>query len=1289
MFQQEEQQMRTQFQFRNAEEQQNREFEHRMLDSQQFQREMENARTREEGIQAIRAQLMGETLPVQQVRQTLRPAQRQGDEPKAAPQEAGWKERRAKKKQQERALKQGRKLTEYADALTAELVEQQKVNAKTRRFVDHKCGGELMTKELLNVLESLDGVRLSADQFTDENFVSQYDTLRDLMEKSAFISRAANDVGLMEQIRGMSSSLYASALYWQKTAPALREMFRLANNAHALDENGQVLKDVTSIVEDEDGVEQVVTNVVSHAKYSFNMKLTDFRKNQSRRDQEYQQQLAQELQQEYEQTLGRKKRTAAGGPPEAEQAWMTSPSLKYGDPTSYYELQELKRMIEENRAVYEGDQKIVDRMYSETIRRYELLGELSVRRQAWEEIRGKYVARRAAPGTDTARYIESAERELERIERDREAVEKMMISVRDALGRLVTNDTISTLEAAVLMSYGYKTEDNLLEQATARARRTRWQKDILDQLAAEEGLTATEMADPYVAEAASLFRRNDREYNRMILTRMRRFSEENARQWPVRQDVPEGESFKEKKWQFAAARKPYYDELCQMVEPIVNRVMEWDAERYLNMSDEELVAEQENLDELYGSTMCIVDVMKMTHPNSGKFTMMDDVLGDRQREFSHRANALRWMTEKSRGLAMQALAQLGIPGEACLTEKERQDKIPLLSKKLGLEENSPEMFKAIAEQQIALGGRFLKAEKQKWAAERDANSKEFRQVCADLPLKHNSSEKVFERDSQLTEVERRYERILENPPPDTTEEELAIVERTMSERYHCCGWEMADARVWALERGRDLNTLRDDQLSENIQESLFRGFGNFNDSAGAKSLTAEEFQQMLRELSAGADLSWENATPRQIFEAQDQNRRGCLRHKETLRVTYDYLARKYGFGLEKVPVMELTDHWEEILRDLGRLQTDSHFIEFIPDILDMDDPEDARLYHQICYMNIMGKTVQDIPALVGWDKFSQSDIAGHIQRALNDEINTVPHLKALLAMEDHGDMTDVVKWGDEVQAKERRPLPDETPEAVEQRWQRFQQRMAPRAREEKLYLLEQWVDKDVRYPTRYTERLYTARNKEHKGTQAREKVVSETIKARRKKNDRITAKQEEVFASVLPHYDYDKNDELSAEDAALVQKMTEDYFFGSQEQRNDALDYIVGSLCETQFSPEMFTLTYFRNHMLEMRILARRLNNLGPLMRENEAYFKSLPRETQALVRSVSQFAAQVDEWTNVTLENSGLGRQVGVEVQMDPVPEEAILRRQEEERGRVQRQVKQWGRAREGYLRKMGRAEV
>ena len=1040
----EQQKLQTQFQFTDIiAEERTKTFEHQVLNPQNLQQEIETIRDRESAIQGFRIAIYNLAMPTQQVQQTVRPAEPQPVAVAAAPQEESWKERRAKQKRKERNLKRGKKLTKHADEFTADLVEiQETMNEDIHVFRDNGYGSTNVTEELTDVLRSMQGVKVTADMFTDENYVGNYAFLRETLEKGRYLARIATNDDLMRQLRQRDINLYGTALYWKDAASLVEQMMTYTNITHGLDKNARVIEDSPDGIIYTDPLRR--PEAIGKAREKIGSLRNQFQNGMATIEEAHVEAMERDLQAEFEKELVKQKSLILMDSTEEQRGWLESASLAYNEGDVQKILQDLKTLIEGSNELYLANKVVVDTMYSDIIRRFEVLGELTAQRYAWIELQNKYQGHR--PGSDGDKLWRATNRKLDQLIKDGTDVADNLTSVKNALTRLLEGKLFNPLEVATLESYGYQAEEDmkvktapLRELAIARAVRSKWQNEALDKLlGTKEHPGVFRPADPnsqYVTRAVTLFREGDDAYNLQILESLQPFEKMLNRQRPKQTEEMSDEHFRELEQEDIAQRKSYYEEIRRIVEPQVERVMAWDMERFLQMSDEELIGAQKELDDLFGANMFTSDLMKLKHPKMDSWLMKDDILGDRLDEFSHRLTVLRALTDKSRGLSLRKLGELTVLKKEYFGTDASHGK---------LGDGSHATCMDFAKKQIELGERYLKAEQARWADKRDVYSEAFKTACMEKYQKKGLSKSIPDPDSPLDAVQARYVRHFVDLQPDATQEEKDVRQRLMKTHYHIACWDQEDAFRYAREHGVEPvpneKGFLPDMARADMGEALFRVFTSYIRTPGAQTQSAEDFRQMLKDLSAGAELQRGVSTDREIFEAREKNRQGCLQFKESLRVSYEYLSRKYGFGLEKLTPLEIYDHWEDILKDFGNVQVEMNFITRIPDIVDMDNQEDKALFHQINYLSILSQSVQNMLLMIG-----VGEPVDTLMEMIRDSVltgNGAPAREALLQMGDASGMVQTVRW--EQKPGKRRPLSPEDPEAKEARWQKFQRDEAAR-----------------------------------------------------------------------------------------------------------------------------------------------------------------------------------------------------------------------------------------------------
>jgi len=220
------------------------------------------------------------------------------------------------------------------------------------------------------------------------------------------------------------------------------------------------------------------------------------------------------------------------------------------------------------------------------------------------------------------------------------------------------------------------------------------------------------------------------------------------------------------------------------------------------------------------------------------------------------------------------------------------------------------------------------------------------------------------------------------------------------------------------------------------------------------------------------------------------------------------------------------------------------------------------------------------------------------------------------------------------------------------------------------------AERYTKFPNAYTVQLYHGREKEEMAFSVRANVSEQTMK--RKVEQDSEAKMppmhlRRAFWSLLPTIEKDEDGQYRQEDIRKVEQMTEDFFYGSEETRNAVLDVFVQEICAMQFTSEMFTPGYIRNHPEEMMGVERKLRMMGNLEQEYPAYFAALPAETLELWHTVQAFPNLCSFWVSTTYGLSGLGTTKSVLIGEEPLPEEDYLEMRETQEEVIQHALLLW----------------
>jgi hypothetical protein len=138
----------------------------------------------------------------------------------------------------------------------------------------------------------------------------------------------------------------------------------------------------------------------------------------------------------------------------------------------------------------------------------------------------------------------------------------------------------------------------------------------------------------------------------------------------------------------------------------------------------------------------------------------------------------------------------------------------------------------------------------------------------------------------------------------------------------------------------------------NLGEQLFRSFDSLGSYPSVRALSNEEYDKMLRNLSAGYSLS-SKSTDEEISAAKEENKQGFATLRAVMSKHYDYLFRKYGNIVSTLDYDTFFEHYTEISMDINNAQVDSNLCENIDDFLDPDNPEDQLLRNRVAYYSLL------------------------------------------------------------------------------------------------------------------------------------------------------------------------------------------------------------------------------------------------------------------------------------------------------------------------------------------------
>ena len=371
-----------------------------------------------------------------------------------------------------------------------------------------------------------------------------------------------------------------------------------------------------------------------------------------------------------------------------------------------------------------------------------------------------------------------------------------------------------------------------------------------------------------------------------------------------------------------------YQKARDMLAPRVQRVLDCDVEYFAQLSDEALLLQSPQLNELFRDNMFVSDMLKLRHPShewhhhtDEYMTLEDELVGQRSVEYSYKLNMLRGLAERARGLALLRQAEAGPLSRDYLTHPEQ----------IKVRDGSITDFAA---SRIKIGDTQIATARASRQAMTDLNSPQFRQWL---------EERIIKAANQMVAYDSKFDAVLQELDEQATPEIQEAINGVSRRAYRSLAH--SPAELAAMGRPQD------------IGEAIFRAFSSMAAMDATQTLlTPQQFRQMVLDLGAGGNLTYDTATQAQREAAVARNNRGLAVFKQVARAQYDMIERKYGDRLDHLTIPELCTHYGDLARDFGYAQAMLSMATRHPDFLDPDDPEDQTLLKRIEYYAIQGNS---------------------------------------------------------------------------------------------------------------------------------------------------------------------------------------------------------------------------------------------------------------------------------------------------------------------------------------------
>ena len=374
----------------------------------------------------------------------------------------------------------------------------------------------------------------------------------------------------------------------------------------------------------------------------------------------------------------------------------------------------------------------------------------------------------------------------------------------------------------------------------------------------------------------------------------------------------------------------FYQQARNLLQPKVQRVLDCDVDALLALSDQSLLLESPRLNELFLDNMFVADLMKLKHPSqrdreNHALTLKDDLVGQRELEYSYKCTMLRGLAERARGLAILERCKTAQPDERYFTIHEQN-------------RNAQADPVAFANRRIEVGNHGIESATTYYRNQLTPGTPQFAQFIEQLGKRGVINSQV---------IPAKFDTISAEFLQRTTPEAAAAMQRIQAGPYRTLAYTPAQ--------------LEEMGLPENIGEAIFRSLNSFQRTEAAQTLLSpEEYRQMLLNLGAGSGMEPGVTPDEELRPALEQNAAGLATLREVTRAQYDMLDRKYGTGLEHMTIRDALEHYGELSNDFANGQVDMNMATKFPGFLREDNPEDQLLKQRILYFAIMGKAACDV-----------------------------------------------------------------------------------------------------------------------------------------------------------------------------------------------------------------------------------------------------------------------------------------------------------------------------------------
>ena len=409
----------------------------------------------------------------------------------------------------------------------------------------------------------------------------------------------------------------------------------------------------------------------------------------------------------------------------------------------------------------------------------------------------------------------------------------------------------------------------------------------------------------------------------------------------------------------------------EQVVAYLEQIKEFDTRDLEHAGDEQLLAQNEQLQELYAMGAVLANAVNHKDPQDKQERSIKDVFLEKNKIgkglFDLKCSVLQSLAEKARCLTMIQAYKNGVLSKDAFLDKE----LKAIHRQYHLmqdQELSQNQLLSFVKERLALaeGARY-------GAYNRFLKSREAEALVKKEPLEtvHHKTY-LQERDDLRQEVKDALN-LKESPDAEhmakyyvTYRRKVEVIEKSLvnakEEEKTWLKEELKKAtrkmEMVQIEFALTMNHYRKvDDGDPSLNEPFFRSYGAVEGLSAFRTMNDEEFRTMLVKLSAGA-LAPDAATPKEFDEYYAENKEGLETYKEHMRMHYEDLEERFHHQIPSFAY--ILEHRQELGQLLANVQVDTEFVEKMREVIDLTKEEDQYLYHLVHFYGKLGTYIEFI-----------------------------------------------------------------------------------------------------------------------------------------------------------------------------------------------------------------------------------------------------------------------------------------------------------------------------------------